>query len=327
SQQVPSPSTASLATVIFRDYFLILAKSAVQAAQNLLKSYPYAVQPGDSLLSIAKQFSTTYQYTIQHGDTLGIISGHTGVAGRAIQAANPGSNFTAARDKLSIPPAFVDADYITATNDTIVTIASPFGISTDSIVTANPKINFYDGNNNPVVFVAGVKILVPLPAMLFSLAASLATKSILNTSTTLTLRSCNYQVRAGDTLQSIATTFGKTDPATLANLNSGTVGILVTGAVISIASGSGPFQSTYVLPQAPSGAPDPVSLTAAWFYTRNLGTVNAPTAAWFVLQIQAFNPTVDFTQPLPAGKRLNIPNVYMSSQGILSYYGLLLEYT
>ena len=61
----------SMATLIFRDYFLMIAKSAVQAALDLLDAFPYQVQPGDTLLGIAAQFER--RYAVQPGDTVAEI--------------------------------------------------------------------------------------------------------------------------------------------------------------------------------------------------------------------------------------------------------------
>jgi LysM repeat protein len=89
----------SIATIVFRDYFLMLAKSAAQAAIDLLKSFSYEIVNDESLSTIAGKFHVTpasiavanqtvplktgvtieisgIKYEIKAGDTLGGIASH-----------------------------------------------------------------------------------------------------------------------------------------------------------------------------------------------------------------------------------------------------------
>jgi LysM repeat protein len=96
------PGFESLSTFIFRDYFAMLAKGAVNSAVDLLKSYPYEptgstgmtggsgpTGPPESLRSIADEFNgIEVEYRTRPGDTLGLIAGRFGVAPHEIQTAN-----------------------------------------------------------------------------------------------------------------------------------------------------------------------------------------------------------------------------------------------
>ncbi len=92
----------SIATIVFRDYFLMMAKLAVQAAIDLLESFSYEIENDKSLSSIAGEFYVTsgsiavvnqtvplktgvtieisgIKYEIKAGDTLGKIASHFGL--------------------------------------------------------------------------------------------------------------------------------------------------------------------------------------------------------------------------------------------------------
>jgi len=77
--------TESLATFLFRDYFAMVTRAAVQSAQDLMQSYPYAVTgptggSPESLASIAEQFNTTsVVYRSRRGETLGRIAARFGM--------------------------------------------------------------------------------------------------------------------------------------------------------------------------------------------------------------------------------------------------------
>jgi LysM repeat protein len=96
------PGFESLATFIFRDYFAMLAKGAVNSAVDLLRTYPYEptgstgmtggsgpIGPPESLRSIADEFNgIEVEYRTRPGDTLSLIAGRFGVAPHEIQTAN-----------------------------------------------------------------------------------------------------------------------------------------------------------------------------------------------------------------------------------------------
>lgn len=87
----------SLSTFVFRDYFAMLTKGAVNAAIDLLKSYPYeptgstgASGPPESLQSISDQFNgIDVQISARAGDTLGTIAGRHGVSLHQLKSTNP----------------------------------------------------------------------------------------------------------------------------------------------------------------------------------------------------------------------------------------------
>ena len=84
--------TESMATFIFRDYFLLIAKAAVQAAISAMEGFPYTVTGAnnESLSSIAALFPTvTVPYIKREGDTVDQVADAFGMSSSEILALNP----------------------------------------------------------------------------------------------------------------------------------------------------------------------------------------------------------------------------------------------
>ena len=84
--------TESMATFIFRDYFLLIAKAAVQAAISAMDGFPYNVTGAnnESLSSIAALFPTvTVPYIKREGDTVDQVADAFGMSSSEILALNP----------------------------------------------------------------------------------------------------------------------------------------------------------------------------------------------------------------------------------------------
>ena len=85
----------SIATFLFRDYFAMVTKGAVQSAQDLMKAYPYEVTGPtggnpESLAWIADQFnSTSMIYRTRGGETVGGIAARFGMQSAELHVNNP----------------------------------------------------------------------------------------------------------------------------------------------------------------------------------------------------------------------------------------------
>ena len=82
----------SMATFIFRDYFLLIAKASVQAALTAMAAFPYTVTgaSNESLSSIAALFPTvTVPYVKREGDTVDQVADAFGMTSSEILALNP----------------------------------------------------------------------------------------------------------------------------------------------------------------------------------------------------------------------------------------------
>ncbi|HEX2078549.1 MAG TPA: LysM peptidoglycan-binding domain-containing protein, partial [Longimicrobium sp.] len=83
----------SLATSVFRDYFLMIARTAVQAAIAVMESFPYAVTGAadETLDGICALFPpVALPYLVRAGDTVDQVAHAFGVATSELLALNPG---------------------------------------------------------------------------------------------------------------------------------------------------------------------------------------------------------------------------------------------
>jgi hypothetical protein len=80
----------SMATFVFRDYFLMVARTTVQAAVNLLSAFPHTVSGTDSLASIASSFpTTTVDYRVIADDSVDHVAEVFGMSASELVALNP----------------------------------------------------------------------------------------------------------------------------------------------------------------------------------------------------------------------------------------------
>ncbi len=80
----------SISTMIFREYFQIIARAAVQAGLDVLGKYAYTLQPGDSLTGIANQFPPVPStYTARAGDTPPLVAEMFEMTQAEFETANP----------------------------------------------------------------------------------------------------------------------------------------------------------------------------------------------------------------------------------------------
>ena len=214
----PDDANETMATFVFRRYFLMLAQSVVQSAIDFLKDYTYKIQsPGtESLASIARQFPTVIViYTTRLGDTLDSIVAQFNVGAQAIVDENPG----------------VDFNKLTPGTE----IRIPVNVTVEDIVTANRSSQGLlrqwpssgasgDSPQRPIL--AGIQYQVVDGDMLggadpqhsistrFGLTASDVAQSNLDNDglfrpgASVVIGDLNYTSRNGDTLQSIAKYFG-----------------------------------------------------------------------------------------------------------------------
>ncbi|MFT5969785.1 MAG: LysM repeat protein [Flavobacteriales bacterium] len=121
----PPIDTESVAQFVFRDYFMMIAKSAIQEGIDLMTSYSYPFETSDSLWSIANNKTLFPRVEIQHevqiGETLHAIAKHFSMTDAEISLLNPGVPLNTPL----VPPK---------------TINVTFGVTVDSIALANKDI-------------------------------------------------------------------------------------------------------------------------------------------------------------------------------------------
>jgi LysM repeat protein len=146
--QQPTQTTAanddaeSLATFVFRNYFLMLARGVVQSARDAIRLASHAVTnvAQTSLASVANSFNN--DYSARASDTDVTIAALFGVAAPAIRAANPDLDFSdlAVGQAVFIPA--LNVTYLTLASDTAEGLAACFGLAVADLEAANPGVNF-----------------------------------------------------------------------------------------------------------------------------------------------------------------------------------------
>ncbi|HYJ29057.1 MAG TPA: hypothetical protein VEW25_01790 [Allosphingosinicella sp.] len=112
----------SLASVIFREYALLIAKAMVQAAQGLFARFPFEIDGTSRLADIADDFPTvTVNYVMHVGDTVEQVAETYGYGAAELVALNPG----------------IEAALGNAAPGTLIPIT--LGVTPESIAAANPE--------------------------------------------------------------------------------------------------------------------------------------------------------------------------------------------
>jgi LysM repeat protein len=236
----------SLSTFVFRDYFAMLTKGAVNAAIDLLKSYPYEPTgstglsgPPESLQSIADQFNgIDVEYRARAGDTLGTIAGRHGVSLRQLKSTNP--HLLGHRHDEGLAAG------------TVVTVNT--GVTPESIVAANPDYPLQYKTTTPVFMtITGAQHQVQAGP----------------SGGTETLKSISFQYGLS----------GPTGPASLftfqlptGNPNADNTSLLQPGAQIEI-----PEQTFRVA----SPIDDSKELVSAFFFVRSIGPPQPGQTPWY----------------------------------------------
>lgn len=111
-----------LASVIFREYALLIAKSMVQAAQDLFVRFPYDIDAQSTLSAIAEAFPTvTVTYVMHLGDTVEQVAETFGYGAAELMSLNP----------------TLEAELQAAAPGTPIPVV--LGVTPESIAAANPE--------------------------------------------------------------------------------------------------------------------------------------------------------------------------------------------
>lgn len=142
--------TESMATFVLRDYARLVARTAAQAAVDLLAAYPHPVAATDSLDHIAGLFPTaTVAYEVVPGDSVEHVAEALGLSSAELLALNPG----------------IAAALAAAAPGDVLHVA--VGVTPQSIAVANPSWPVVAGRT---VHLGTVDVQVPAGATLASLA-------------------------------------------------------------------------------------------------------------------------------------------------------------
>lgn len=163
----------SMAVIVFRYYFQMLAKGLMQQAKTLLANMALQLDETQaaaaSLTSIANLF--TNNYTARSDDTLSSIAAMFGTTEAALQAANPDYELSEPNPGQTV---FIPTNTVTYTSqagDTLAGLSSCFGVNPADLQTANPGVDF---SNLP----PGTKLTIPAMRILHTVIADESGASI-----------------------------------------------------------------------------------------------------------------------------------------------------
>ena len=229
SSVLAQANSESLATFVFRNYFLMLARGVVQAARDAMRvaSYTVSASATTTLTSIANSFNN--DYTARAGDTAAGIAAMFGLTAAQVQAANPSLDFTAlpAGQAVFIPALVVT--YASQAGDTAASVAACFGVSVAALEAANPTVSFPPA--------AGTALSIPATRVAHTSLAGETGQSIATefAVTLAQLAAANPTV----TLNPLAPNTPlliplRVTPTAIAAANQGATGILTDGAVMPL---------------------------------------------------------------------------------------------
>jgi LysM repeat protein len=324
--EVPSGggSDASMAALIFREYCMILARSVLQSARDVLETFAYTPGATDSLDTIAAAFPVVPgTYTVRAGDTVESIAAMFEMTVAELEALNgetlenPLTPGTSVNVQIAVTPATIawanrqaaltspqnltlsGVLYQVAPGDSLTSIGARFGATTASAIAA------IDVNAaNAQLLAAGAVLTIAQPI-------------------SPSFNWFNYGSVAGDNLQMIAVwayvRAAAADPApngswyaqTIVNFNTNPqlpfagpdlAGVIATGTSLKIPDAlndSDPANAiTYV-----SRAGDTLDRVAAYFdVIQNAAALLTPIQQG----LQTLNPGVDFAS-LPVGTTIHVP--------------------
>jgi LysM repeat protein len=255
------PDPVSVAAMVQRDYYLLIARSAAETALQQMNALPRAVVAANSLSGLANDYPrVAVTHIVQSGETTEILENTYFMTLAELQQLNPGVDFTK---------------------------PLPAGIS--------------------------VRVLEG-PTAWSILAANKDKTGLLAASAILPIEGANYQVRSGDNLSAIATSFAVT-LADLVNRNLASTELLAPGAIFQLPA----FTYTSV-------AGDTLDFVAAWLLVRNgvapalpaQDWFNLPQFAWYEQAVAMLNYNnngdyVNFDGPLTPGTQIKVPSAFNES--------------
>jgi peptidoglycan DL-endopeptidase LytF len=236
---------------------------------------PYAVQPGDSVSTIAEQFGTTSQIIRE----MNLLTTDALQVGQVLRVPNTTGAGTAASGDPA--PAAGPFEYVVKSGDTLLSIAIEFGVSANDIVAANTL-------SNPNNLFVGQTIIIPN----YQPQAA---------STPIPAVPYEYVIQAGDTLLSIAQQFGVSADVIMQANTLRDANNLIQGQVLFIPGYQG---STTGTASERTGAEAAVHTVKAGETLFAIAQIYNVTAAEIVAANRIANPN-----QLQAGQRLTIPGI------------------
>jgi LysM repeat protein len=328
-QAATTDDVDSMAQYIFRVYFLMLTRTVVESSQELLRVYPYQVTSAQttSLNSIIAQFPpAAFGYVSLQGDTADFLAAHFQVSLSDLSDANPEK----------IDPQNPDQPIPAGTSLTI-----PVRLTAQQIVVANQFEKILNSNTGAgdetgtqpaqTLPINGVTYQVRAGDKLSDIAANMTVNSdamavknqnaegLFRLGATFKVGTVNYTVRDGDSVESIAAYFGVPSQSL--------PGTITPGQQLQVANVSHVVDSRFIIPYVTAMGDTLDSIIQHYFPPDSTLTTDQQDERLDQLraQIKAWNPNVDFSQPLLKATLISIPYTPTFNNLALYYLGQPLE--
>lgn len=235
-------------------------KKPVTPKQELRPSIAPAVTPAVAPAAVTPAAAAPSTYRVAAGDTVSSIAGRFGISTASVLAMNGlgwkslifpgqvlklgGSAASAPVAAAPAPAAVAGGSYTIKAGDTVSKIAAKFGVTVQSVLTANglrTSSIIYPGQTLRIPTTTAAPVAAPVTPSAPTAAGS-------------------YTIRSGDTITSIATRFGVTTRALLKANGLTASSIIYAGRTLRI-PGSGATTPTTATPPAPIGSGAVTQLT------------------------------------------------------------------
>ncbi|MCC9622856.1 LysM peptidoglycan-binding domain-containing protein [Thalassospira sp. MA62] len=151
----------SMATLIFRYYFLMLARGLMQQTKTFLAEASWPLNKDTahlySLSSLANQLNNNY--TVRSGENLTDIAGYFGLTETELQAANPQVSASDPDKGQTLFIPSIDVVYKSKEGDTLAWLSACFGLDQDAIKAANPGVDFDPLPSGTSVSIPSMRVL------------------------------------------------------------------------------------------------------------------------------------------------------------------------
>ncbi|HET9638393.1 MAG TPA: LysM peptidoglycan-binding domain-containing protein [Allosphingosinicella sp.] len=161
---IAAAAPESMATFLFRYQFFLLAKSAVDAARDLLASSKLTIPAAGPALTLAAAANLyNNDYIAPAAASFDAIAALFGVTGPQLAAANPDlpAGGPQAGDAVFVPATAIT--YTSQPNDTLAGLAAAFGVAPAALQSANPGVGFPPA--------AGTRLAIPAMRILHTVLA------------------------------------------------------------------------------------------------------------------------------------------------------------
>ncbi len=229
-EEVPS----SLATFIFEDYFLLIAKQLLQDALDAMNAFVYTLTEGDSLDSILTWINSIGTGNLNNNVTISELIETTRTHPLAHTEDSASILITGVQYGIKENQSLLDIAYDSAMNFSYLSVINadnPNILMPDAQIELDDKIYIVSEGNTLNTAAEFFEMTVPEMVTANDNQVGKDT-SLLEENAWMLMAACDYQVVTNDSLESISTKYD-VDGVTLVEQNQNVTALLVPGSIIS----------------------------------------------------------------------------------------------